>query len=56
MLEKLEAEAVPEPIEIKEFRFQFPVPGKLGTNHTHTQTLHDDSFSLLRLPFAHFFS
>jgi ATPase subunit of ABC transporter with duplicated ATPase domains len=29
MLDKLEAEAVPEPIEVKEFRFQFPEPGKL---------------------------
>ena len=42
MLEKLEAEAVPEPIEVKEFRFQFPVPGKL--DHDLLQ-INDMSFS-----------
>lgn len=42
MLEKLEAEAVPEPVEVKEFRFQFPVPGKL--DHDLLQ-INDMSFS-----------
>ena len=30
LLDKLIAEATPEPPEVKEFRFQFPEPGKLG--------------------------
>jgi ATPase subunit of ABC transporter with duplicated ATPase domains len=42
MLEKLQAEAVEEPIEVKEFRFQFPEPGKL--DHSLLE-INDMSFS-----------
>lgn len=42
LLEKLQAEAVPEPVEVKEFRFQFPVPGKLDHD---LLTINNMSFS-----------